>query len=94
MRITLIQCGKTKDRFITEGVEAFRKRVAHYFPFNIETAPDLKNSRNLTMKEVQAGEGDRLLKRIGQADSEFAGGQGESPDVRDWGALWIFGSSL
>jgi 23S rRNA (pseudouridine1915-N3)-methyltransferase len=68
MRITIIQCGKTKDKFITEGVEAFRKRIAHYFPFHIETAPDLKNSRNLTMKEVQAREGDRILKRIGQAD--------------------------
>lgn len=68
MRVTLIQCGKTKDNFITEGVEAFRKRIIHYFPFTIETASDLKNSKNLTMKEVQEREGDRLLKRIGAAD--------------------------
>ena len=53
MRITLIESGKTKDPFIREGVELFRKRVIRYVPFQIETLPDLKNTRNMTMKDVQ-----------------------------------------
>jgi len=68
MRITLIESGKTRDPFIREGVEQFRKRVVHYVPFRIETIPDLKNTRNLTMKEVQNQEAALTLKRIKSTD--------------------------
>lgn len=68
MRITLIETGKTRDPFIREGVELFQKRVVRYVPFNIETLPDLKNSRNMTMKEVQEKEGAMILKRIKPSD--------------------------
>jgi len=68
MRITLMESGKTRDPFIKEGVELFRKRVVRYIPFKIETIPDLKKTRNLTMKEVQNQEGALLLKRIRPTD--------------------------
>jgi len=68
MRITLIQSGKTKDRFIEEGVGEFNKRVTRYVPFVIDTIPDLKNSRSLTMKEVQKQEGILIQKRIKPGD--------------------------
>jgi 23S rRNA (pseudouridine1915-N3)-methyltransferase len=64
MRITLVQTGKTKDSFINKGVDEFMKRMVRYAPFQIETVPDLKNSRNMTMKEVQEREGAMLIKRI------------------------------
>jgi 23S rRNA (pseudouridine1915-N3)-methyltransferase len=68
MRITLIENGKTRDSFIKEGVELFRKRVVRYVPFKIETIPDLKNTRSMTMKEVQHQEGTLLLKRVKSTD--------------------------
>ncbi len=68
MRITLIENGKTRDSFIKEGVELFRKRVVRYVPFKIETIPDLKNTRSKTMKEVQNQEGTLLLKRVKPTD--------------------------
>jgi len=68
MRITLIENGKTRDPFIKEGVEQFRKRVARYVPFKIETIPDLKNTRSMTMKEVQEQEALLTLKRIKTGD--------------------------
>jgi 23S rRNA (pseudouridine1915-N3)-methyltransferase len=68
MRITLIQSGKTRDRFIIEGVEEFRKRMVRYVPFSIETIPDLKNSRNMTMKQVQIHEGRMIMKGIKKGD--------------------------
>ncbi len=68
MRITLIESGKTRDPFIKEGVELFRKRVVRYVPFKIETLPDLKNTRNKTMKEVQEEEGILLLRRFKPTD--------------------------
>ena len=68
MRITLIESGKTRDSFIREGVEQFRKRVVRYVPFKIETIPDLKNTRHMTMNEVKDQEGSLLLKRIKSGD--------------------------
>ncbi len=68
MRITLLQTGKTRDRFIIEGVEEFRKRVVRYVPFVIETVPDFRNSRNMSTKEVQEKEGGMILKRIKAGD--------------------------
>ena len=54
MRITLLESGKTKDSFIREGVELFRRRIVHYVPFRIETLPDLKNTRNLSTIQCQS----------------------------------------
>jgi 23S rRNA (pseudouridine1915-N3)-methyltransferase len=68
MRIILIESGKTRDPFIKEGVELFRKRVVRYVPFKIVTIPDLKNTRSKTMKEVQEEEGVLLLKRFQATD--------------------------
>lgn len=68
MRITLIECGKTKDAFIREGLGLFRKRVERYAPFRIDTIPDLKNTRNMTMQEVQEREGAQIMRRIKSGD--------------------------
>lgn len=68
MRITLIESGKTRDSFIKEGVELFRLRVMRYVPFKIETLPELKKTRNLTMKEVQNQEAALLLKWVKPTD--------------------------
>ncbi len=68
MRITLIENGKTRDSFIREGVDQYKKRVVRYVPFNIETLPDLKNTRRMTIREVQEKEANLLLKRIKQTD--------------------------
>jgi 23S rRNA (pseudouridine1915-N3)-methyltransferase len=68
MRITLVESGKTRDAFIKEGVELFRKRLVRYVPFTIDTLPDLKNTRSMTMKEVQEKEGEIIIKRIRTSD--------------------------
>lgn len=68
MRITLVECGKTRDPFIREGVELFRKRLVRYVPFKIDTLPDLKNTRSMTMKEVQEKEGEMIIKRTRTSD--------------------------
>lgn len=64
MRITLLQTGKTRDDYLLKGINEFNKRIVRYVPFKIEVVPDLKNSRNMTMKEVQKKEGDQILKKI------------------------------
>ena len=64
MRITLLQTGKTRDDYLLKGINEFNKRIVRYVPFKMELVPDLKNSRNMTMKEVQNKEGDQILKKI------------------------------
>ena len=68
MRIRLIQTGKTREQYVKEGVEIFRRRLKRYVPFETETIPDLKNSKNMAMKEVMEKEGQLLLRRIRQED--------------------------
>ena len=68
MRITLVESGKTRDPFIRDGVETFRQRLVRYVPFKIDTLPDLKNTRSMTMKEVQEKEGEMIIKRIKTGD--------------------------
>ena len=68
MRITLLETGKTRDSFIREGVEMFKKRMYHYVPFSIDTLPDIKSGKNLGMKEVQRQEGRHILKRVKPGD--------------------------
>jgi 23S rRNA (pseudouridine1915-N3)-methyltransferase len=68
MRIRFIQTGKTREEYVKVGVENFRKRLVRYVPFETETIPDLKNSRNLTMKEVMEKEAQLILRRIREGD--------------------------
>ncbi|MBN1132872.1 MAG: 23S rRNA (pseudouridine(1915)-N(3))-methyltransferase RlmH [Bacteroidales bacterium] len=68
MRITLLEIGKTRDDFINEGIEVFRKRIARYVNFNIVTIPGIKNTRNMIMKEVQHQEGIKILKFFKNGD--------------------------
>jgi len=68
MRIRLIQMGKTREEYVKEGVEVFRRRLVRYVPFETVTVPDLKNSRNMTMKETMEKEAQLLLKRISVDD--------------------------
>lgn len=64
MRIRLIQTGKTREQYVKDGAEIFSRRMDRYVPFETETIPDLKNSRNMSMKEVMEKEGQMLLRRI------------------------------
>ncbi len=68
MKITLIVTGKTKERYLKEGIEEYVKRIRHYVPFSLLTLPDLKvskkNNRELLMKQ----EAVQFLDRIKPAD--------------------------
>ena len=45
MRITLILTGKTKERYLQEGIEEYVKRLKRYIPFKVEVIPDAKHSQ-------------------------------------------------
>ncbi len=68
MKVKLIMLGKTKERFINEGFELYRKRIVNYLGFDAVVVPALKNTKNLSPDQVKEQEGQQLLKHISQGD--------------------------
>jgi 23S rRNA (pseudouridine1915-N3)-methyltransferase len=68
MKIALLQTGKTTEKHISEGVEIYSARIRKYCGFEIITLPDLKNTRNIPVKEQKEREGKKILQSIGKDD--------------------------
>lgn len=62
MKINLLFTGKTKIPYIDQGVSDYFNRLKHYIPIEILIIPDLKNSKNLSEKEIKKKEGENILK--------------------------------
>lgn len=56
--------GKVDDEVYSHLIDVYRKRLVHYIPFEIETIPDIKNSKNLSEKEQKNQEGLCILKNL------------------------------
>ncbi|SMO33986.1 23S rRNA (pseudouridine(1915)-N(3))-methyltransferase RlmH [Solitalea koreensis] len=68
MKITLIQIGKTEEKYLLEGIDKFEKRLKHYINFSSITIPALKNTKNMSVTEQKKKEGELLLKLIHNSD--------------------------
>jgi 23S rRNA (pseudouridine1915-N3)-methyltransferase len=67
MKITLICVGKLKEKYLSEGVEEYAKRLSRYCSLDIIELADEKTPDNAsqTMEElIKKKEGDRILKAI------------------------------
>ncbi|MDR0699489.1 MAG: 23S rRNA (pseudouridine(1915)-N(3))-methyltransferase RlmH [Tannerella sp.] len=64
MKVLLLLVGKTTPDFVQRGVEEYFGRLKHYLPFEIETIPDIRNTRNLSFDQIKAKEGEAILKHI------------------------------
>ena len=51
MKIVLLQTGKTTEKNISEGIEIFSARIRKYTGFEINTLPDVKNTKNMPAQE-------------------------------------------
>jgi len=68
MKITLLQTGKTTEKHISEGVEIYSARLKKYCGFEIITIPELKDTRNMPVKEQKVREGKKTLQALGKDD--------------------------
>jgi 23S rRNA (pseudouridine1915-N3)-methyltransferase len=68
MKIALLQTGKTTEKHIAEGVENYSARIRKFSVFEIMTIPDLKNTRNMPLREQKSLEGKKILKHLGKND--------------------------
>ena len=69
MKIQLIVVGKTNQPFVQQGVDEFCNRLLHYFPFELEIIPDIKNVKNLSVEQQKAREGELILQSFQAGDS-------------------------
>lgn len=68
MKVTLICVGKTDEKYLTEGIENYLKRLKFYINFRMITLPDIKNSKSLSPQQQKEKEGELILKQIGAGD--------------------------
>ncbi len=68
MKITLLTIGKTEDKYLSEGIEIYLKRLKHYVPFRIHEIPELKNTKSLSREQQKAKEAELIFKNINSTD--------------------------
>ena len=68
MKIILLLTGKTTEKYISEGIEDFSARIQKYIRFEIKTASELKNTKNMPVTEQKLKEGRMIIQSIGSDD--------------------------
>jgi 23S rRNA (pseudouridine1915-N3)-methyltransferase len=68
MKITLLQIGKTTEKYIINGVDDYSARILKYIGFEIITVPDLKNTKSMPILEQKQKEGEKIFKIISKDD--------------------------
>jgi 23S rRNA (pseudouridine1915-N3)-methyltransferase len=67
MKITILTVGKIKEKFYTDAINEYAKRLSRYCKLEIVQVADEKTNENATENEmelIKRKEGDRLLKYI------------------------------
>lgn len=57
MKVALIFTGKTTKKFVKEGVNYYIERIGKYTALEVVSLPDIKNTRNMQVREKKAREG-------------------------------------
>ena len=68
MKIKLISICKTEEKYLREGIDIYCKKLIHYFPFQYEELPAIKQTKNLSENEQKKQEGEIILKKITPSD--------------------------
>lgn len=68
MNIELIVIGKTDSQEIEMLLAMYVKRINFYCRFAVTVLPDVKNTKNLSVKQQRSAEGDNILRQLGDGD--------------------------
>lgn len=61
MKLVLLMTGKTDEKWLTEGMSEYVKRISRYMKFEMTTLPDVKNPGNRAQAMVMEKEAERML---------------------------------
>lgn len=67
MNISIVTIGKLKEKYLTQGINEYIKRLSAYAKIDIIELPDEKAPENLSdqeIEQVKQKEGDRILSKI------------------------------
>ena len=68
MKIQLIVVGRTNQHFVRQGLDEFCSRLTHYFPFELEIIPELRNTKHLSVEQQKVKEGALILQSFQTGD--------------------------
>ncbi len=68
MKIKILAVGKTDDKNLLILIDQYLKRLSHYAKVTLEILPDVKNAKNLSVKQQKGAEGESILKKIQAGD--------------------------
>ncbi len=68
MKLKLVSVGKAHEAYVKNGVEAFTKRIAHYYPVEWHIIPVPKNAGVFTETELKKKEGDLIMEWLKKED--------------------------
>lgn len=67
MKITIACVGKIKEKYFTDAIKEYSKRLSRYVTLSIEEVADEKAPENMSMAQiiqVKESEGERLIKHL------------------------------
>ena len=68
MKIELWVIGKTKEKYLQEGINIYQNRLNHYTNFSIIEFPDAKDSNKLLENKLKQKEANDILAKLKPAD--------------------------
>ena len=68
MKIKILAIGKTDDKNLLSLIQTYERRLTHYVKFELIVIPDIKNTKNLSIKEQKEKEGELILKNTQPTD--------------------------
>ena len=88
MKATLILVGKTVDKRFAELISEYTNRLKHYISFEINTIPELKNTKSITSEQQKNSEAELIIKNLQPSDYvvllDEHGKEMRSIEMADW----------
>ncbi|MCK4696474.1 MAG: 23S rRNA (pseudouridine(1915)-N(3))-methyltransferase RlmH [Candidatus Cloacimonetes bacterium] len=72
MKIRILCVGKSKQKFIEEGVQEYLKRISKFISIRFEILPDVKLTKTNTIKIVKNKEAEIIEKHLSAKDFTIA----------------------
>lgn len=88
MKAALILVGKTVDKRFAELISEYTNRLKHYISLEINTIPELKNTKSLTSERQKNSEAELIIKNLQPSDYvvllDEHGKEMRSVEMADW----------
>ena len=68
MEITIVQVGKTDEKYLESGIGEYHERLRRMVKTSIVTIPDLKNRRSLPVEEQKREEALKIMSQLKSGD--------------------------